>query len=57
MAGGGRDERRGGTGHDPQPKARRDIEVVPVGRPMAGDLKANSVRIFVDTVAEVPFVG
>nr|CAB3479989.1 unnamed protein product [Digitaria exilis] len=38
-------------------KPGADIEVVPVGRAVAGDLKANRVRIFVDTVAEAPFVG
>jgi hypothetical protein len=38
-------------------KPDADIEVVPVGRPVDDDLKANRVRIFVDTVVDAPFVG
>ncbi|PAN33616.1 hypothetical protein PAHAL_6G033900 [Panicum hallii] len=38
-------------------KPNADVEVVPVGRPVDGDLKANRTRIFVDTVVDVPFVG
>jgi len=38
-------------------KPNADVEVVPVGRPVDADLKANRVRIFVDTVVDVPSVG
>ena len=38
-------------------KPNADVEVVLVGRPVDADLKANRVRIFVDTVVDVPSVG
>ncbi|CAM0958476.1 unnamed protein product [Alopecurus aequalis] len=34
-----------------------DIVVLPVGAPMTRDMKPNRVRIFVDTVAQVPYIG
>jgi hypothetical protein len=38
-------------------KPNADIVVVPLGAPVTGDFLPNCVRIFVDTIAEMPRWG
>ncbi|KQK07447.1 subtilisin-chymotrypsin inhibitor-2A [Brachypodium distachyon] len=38
-------------------KPDADIIVLPVGAPVTEDLRPNRVRIFIDTVAQIPRVG
>ena len=35
----------------------KTVEVFPVGTPVTGDFLPDRVRIFVDTVAEIPRIG